>query len=903
MAYHVLLVEEREPDIRRLREDLACGDPRLVVTPVATLAAARAAVACLPVDCILLNVSLPDRHALGAVAALSSTDGPGLVVLTPGETDAVALGALALGADEHLTAGCPPEVLVRAVRHTVERRAGRRLLCQQDALFGWAVESLREGVVVYDSDGRIAHHNGAARRILGFAPRSVQQLRAAGSSPYVRPDGTPLPLEEHPSRVAFETGRPVVGATVGLRLPDGETRWLLVNAIPAGRHEGLSGIGTVVSFEDVTARQRAVQALENITLRDPLTGLTNRALLLDRLGQSLERAMARGANVAMVLVDVDGFNSLNDGYGFAAGDDLLADLAGRLQRRVPAATVGRLSADTFGVILESAGDPDDVVAAAHGLREAATGRCTVGEADVYVSCSAGVALGPPGAAAEQLLRNADLALHRAKAAGGGRTVVYEDGDLASARDRLELERDLRLAIARGGLTIEYQPIVRISDHTVVGAEALARWHHPTRGPIAPASFVEMATTLGLVRQLTRQMLEGACHQVAAWRAGGVIGPGFRVAVNLTAADLADPGLPGEVHEILERAGLDAGCLTLEVTETGLVQDTDTALAALYAVRRLGAHVSIDDFGTGYSSLSYLRRFPIDKVKIDKSFVQGLGHDPDATTLARGIVSLASGLGLQTIAEGIENDVQLQALVQLGCPLAQGYLWSEPVPPERFADRIREIASTPVVGAPSDVTQVVLGSRGDGIAWAALDSLRAPLAVLDMDGTILATNLSWQRFTLDNGGRAADCGPGVNYLGVCERARGQGADGAAQAALGIRAVLAGRAERFELEYDCSAPGTLRRFQLFASPLSGRTGMAVVAHLDITDRHRAELALAESHHRHQSLVDQAPVGVLRVGPDGLTLDANPPLCTIVGRPPSDMQGMASAAPLAPEEAGET
>ena len=898
----VLLVEDSSGDASLVREQLAAVAPELCVTAVPTLAEARAALGRARFDCVLLDLTLPDGDGLDGLVALSSLDGPAVVVLTGHSSDGLALEALARGADDHLAKGSQPEVLARAVRYAVERRVGRQQLAQQEDRFSRAVESLRMGVIAYDRSGAVVQHNSAALRLLGYVPRSIDELRAS-TSPFCRIDGSPMPSEESPSRVAFETGRAVVGATLGVRLPDGGIRWLVVDAVPVGGQEGEGddrAISVVSSFEDVTDRRRSHEALENLALWDPLTGLANRVLFLDRLEQSLQRATLHDRPVAVVLVDVDGFNSLNDSYGFAAGDRLLVELAARIGEAAPHATIGRLSADTFGVVLERVDDLDQGVAIARQLRDATSGRVQVGEADVYVGCSAGVALGDEGATPESLLRNADLALHRAKAGGGGRALAYEDGDLASLRERLELERDLRHAIAEGELTVAYQPIVQTSDISVVSAEALARWNHPRRGPIPADYFVGLAADLGLARELTRQMLEAACGQVAAWQADGVVGPAFRVAVNLAAADLVDRGLAGQVRDVLDRTGLDASCLALEVTETGLVQDTDAALVALQEVRRLGVHIAIDDFGTGYSSLSYLRRFPIDALKIDKSFVQGLGYDPEATTLARGIVSLARGLGLATIAEGIENSVQLEALRQLGCGRAQGYLWSEPLAPEQFPGRLRELAEAEPAGAPPGVPAgVTLSELGEFVGWAALDSLRTPVAVIDADGTILATNLSWQRFTLEHGGSSSERGVGANYLDAQGRVWGAEADEAVLADGGIRAVLSGQRDRFTLEYDAGGKEEGERFLLYVSPLIGRTGMAVVAHLDITDRHRAERELAESHQRFQSLVHQAPVGIVRLSPEGRILDTNPALSAIVGRGGDELYGMPAIALFAGAE----
>jgi EAL domain-containing protein (putative c-di-GMP-specific phosphodiesterase class I) len=366
-------------------------------------------------------------------------------------------------------------------------------------------------------------------------------------------------------------------------------------------------------------------------------------------------------------------------------------------------------------------------------------------------------------------------------------------------------------------------VVRIDNHRIMGAEALARWHHPRWGHVPPDKFIAVAERLGLMSGLTSHVLGVACAQVAAWKMEGRVADDFRVAVNLSADDLAGPGLVDVVRGALDGSGLDAGSLTVEVTETGLVRDTGTALAVLKAIRRLGARIAIDDFGTGYSSLSYLKMFPVDVVKIDKSFVFGLGRDAEATALVRGILSLTRALGLTAVAEGIENDVQLEALRQLGCPLAQGYFFSRPVPADQFPSTL-SIAPAPDGDALLAQAQLapVVADGGADLGWAVLDALPTAVAVVGPDGIILATNLAWKRFALDNGANASSCGVGVDYLAVCENARGVGAEDASLAARGLRAVLAGDRDAFTLEYDCDSPIQRRRFLMTASPVASGAG---------------------------------------------------------------------------------
>ena len=445
--------------------------------------------------------------------------------------------------------------------------------------------------------------------------------------------------------------------------------------------------------------------------------------------------------------------------------------------------------------------------------------------------------------------------------------------------------DLRAALVNGDISVAYQPIVSLQDNCVVAAEALLRWNHPRLGSITPDNFLPAATAAGLMSEITNYVLRQVCGQIAVWQRDAVIGPQFRVSLNIASEDLLDLRLADTIKDALDAASIDAGCLVLEVTERDLVVDTAIARDALRLARRLGVRIALDDFGTGFSSLSYLRDFPVDTVKIDRSFVAGLGDDADSTTLVRGVMSLTRTLGLLVVAEGIENDTQLDILRQLGCDLGQGYLWSGAVPASSFPALITSIPTNsgfPGLSITRPVPQVT-----SHLSWAVIDSLPTEIAVLDATGEIVATNLAWQRFALKNGGNTATCGVGVNYLAVCDRSEGPGADDAAIASQGLRAVLAGERRWFDFEYDFPGPQSKLRFVCRVSALA-TSGGAVVAHLDITERHAAKTALGESEARFRNIFDHAPVGILRVNPDDRILDVNPALCRIMDVSPDELCG---------------
>jgi EAL domain-containing protein (putative c-di-GMP-specific phosphodiesterase class I)/signal transduction histidine kinase len=457
----------------------------------------------------------------------------------------------------------------------------------------------------------------------------------------------------------------------------------------------------------------------------------------------------------------------------------------------------------------------------------------------------------------------------------------------------QLENDVREAVAEHQVVVEYQPVVRTDDHAIVGAEAFARLRHPDRGEISPEVFLPVVARLGLTRDFTAEVLNATCAQLVAWKDQGRIQPDAQVSVNLSADDLLDPALVGSVSHALDRVGMDARFLTLEVTEIGMVRDTRTALAHARDIRRLGARLIVDDFGTGYSSLSYLKLFPVSGVKIDKGFADGLGRDAEATALVRGILSLARALGLVAVAEGIENDVQLEALRQIGCRYAQGYYFCRPVTPDNFPTAV-DVAPAP--GERSLLAEAGLGHEADKevahLGLAVLDALPATITVLGEDGTIIATNLAWKRFALENGGNSATGGVGANYLDVCENAKGPGAEDGSAVARGLRAVLTGHRDAFQLEYDCSYGDRARRYLLTASPVAAGSGAVVVAHLDITGRHLAEAALAESEERFRSIFDQAPLGIFRLGTSGAIVDANRAMCELAGRSREELEGLSRA-----------
>ncbi len=537
-----------------------------------------------------------------------------------------------------------------------------------------ALDLVEEGVLSLDAELRVVGANAAARRILGL---TSAQLRRPRWWELVRPrrsDGTAADFE-----AAMRA--PARDVAVRIRRPsDGRSRRLLV------QHAPLPGGGTVVTFRDRTEEERTSARLASSALRDRLTGLPNRAAAV----AEIERAMAApDTPFALLLVDIDAFHAVNTSVGQAAGDAVLREAAGRLRGVLPReARAARFGADDFAVVAPAA-DEAAARAVAERIGDAFAAPFVAGQG-AHLSASVGVALGDAARDAAGVIAAAEAALGRAKARGRGLVHVFDDELRRSTADRLALTADLRAAIDADALSLVYQPIVEISNGTarLVAIEALARWDHPQRGAIPPDRFVVLAENAGLVRSLGRRVLARACLEVAALRRDHPDTAGsLRLSVNVSARQIASGLLEHDVRAALGASGLPPQALSLELTETALMEDGGARIDPLLAVRDVGVRLFLDDFGTGYSSLARLRRLPLDGLKIDRSFVAGLGAVRVDGAIVEAILTMAQALELPVVAEGVETRDQARILRSLGCPLAQGYLHGRPMPLEQLRDRL------------------------------------------------------------------------------------------------------------------------------------------------------------------------------------------------------------------------
>jgi diguanylate cyclase (GGDEF)-like protein len=419
-----------------------------------------------------------------------------------------------------------------------------------------------------------------------------------------------------------------------------------------------------------------------VAFHDTLTGLPNRALLFDRMEHALLRSNRHRRPVGVLFVDLDHFQLVNDSLGHDAGDVLLQRVAERLQLAIGAGdTLARFGGDEFVVLLEEPADASEALAVANKLAAVLRTPIDVEGRSMVVEVSIGVALSGPGRdRPADLLRDADLALYRAKTGGKGRSALFEPGLATAAVQRLDLENDLRRALESQEFCLYYQPIVDLATEELVGWEALVRWQHPERGLMPPGEFIPIAEETGLIAPLGQWVLEEACRQARLWQRQHHARQ-LTMSVNLSGRQFQRASLVHDVQRALANADLDPHALKLEITESVVMQDVEVASATLDALAALGVRVAIDDFGTGYSSLAYLKRFPIETLKIDRSFVSGIVDDPQDAAIVRSVIALASSLNLTVTAEGIETSAQRIRLTELGCELGQGYLFGRPLPAE------------------------------------------------------------------------------------------------------------------------------------------------------------------------------------------------------------------------------
>jgi diguanylate cyclase (GGDEF)-like protein/PAS domain S-box-containing protein len=678
----VLLVDDDTNNVTRLRAMLqAQRAPRFRVDIAASIPAAETLLHRQPPDVILLNLFCCGLNGLPAHALLqASAAGVPVIVMAPTERETVALKAVKEGAYDYLlTEQIYDTVLVRSIRHTLEqqqteerRRAAEHALRVSERRYRALFEQSRDALFITDRTGGIIEVNAAAIELLGYGMEELhgKQVDFIYNDPA---EFVLLKQELHEKGYTREV-------EIRLRRKNGELLWCLMSvAMRVDDDADLRGYQGII--HDITDRKLAEERLLHNAFHDTLTGLPNRALFTDRLNVALARwRRDPQQGCAVLYLDLDRFKVVNDSLGHSMGDALLMSVAGALASCMRAhETVARLGGDEFAILLEHVQSEQDAIRAAQRVQQRLAESFQLQGQSMFTSASIGIALPEhEEQRAEELLRNADIAMYRAKAAGPARYEVFAPNMHATAINLLELETDLRQAAARNELVLYYQPIVTVPDQRIIGLEALIRWRHPRRGLLLPHDFIPIAEDTGLIVPIGWWVLREACAQGRVLLNTCAPGVCPFIAVNLTSRQIALPDLADNVLAILAETGLPGSLLSLEITESSLVKNNGKSVDTLARLRSAGVRVCIDDFGTGYSSLAYLHTLPVDGLKIDRSFISRLGSNNDRSELVRTIISLASRLGITTVAEGVETSAQLHHLERLGPAYMQGFLFSRPI---------------------------------------------------------------------------------------------------------------------------------------------------------------------------------------------------------------------------------
>ncbi len=677
----MLILEDGEAEAARLL--LWLSEDRLGgfdVHHVGTLAEALEALGTGHFDVALLDLHVPDSKGIETFHRVHTAAPEVPIVVQSGmELASVALEAVASGAQDYLLKRTlEPELVRRALRYAVERSALRDELRESQERYERALEGAQDGIWDWHVDEQTLHVSPRWCELLGIHDgRSISTPQDWWMR--VHPDDIDPLLVSVREHIAGNTEALVQEHRV--RDEAGSWRWMLARG-KADRRNGVLRLAG--SLSDITARRRASERLLHEALHDQLTGLPNRTLLLDRLEQAIRRGQRRdGPRFAVLFLDLDRFKVINDSLGHLVGDQLLVSVAHRLRVCVrPDDTVARLGGDEFAVLLEGV-EQDDATHIAGRIASALATPLRVQGREVFTSASIGICLGKTEyTRPEDLLRDADTAMYKAKRLGKNRFEVFDDQLHRWAMARLELETGLRRAVDREEFRVHYQPIVTLATGQLVGFEALVRWQRPGQGLLSPQTFIEEAEETGIINAIGASVLGEATRFFAQLPQ---VGPPLTLSVNVSSRQLRQPDFVQQVATALKQSGLSGDRLALELTETALIENADSAAEMLEELRRTGVHIHLDDFGAGYSSLSYLHRFPIDKLKIDRSFVAGLSQRPENDAIIQAIIDLARALGKEVVAEGIETRDQLHALRGLECRYGQGYLFGRPTDPRTAWD--------------------------------------------------------------------------------------------------------------------------------------------------------------------------------------------------------------------------
>ena len=669
----VLIVEDSQEDAELLAEELRRGGYDPTYERVQTAEAMTAALAKQAWDIVIADYSMPHFSAPAALKLLqkSGLDLP-FIIVSGSIGEDIAIAAMRAGAHDYMMKGELKRLtpgIERELREATVRREHKRVVMEREHLLHVLESSLNE-IYVFDAETlRFEYVNRGAQRNLGY---SFEQLRGM----------TPLDIKPKFTEALFrETIGPLLQRSKETHVFDTVHRRADGSLYPVEVHLQLVEHGGrrvfLAVILDITARKQAEDFMQHIAFYDTLTELPNRSLLYDRLLDSIRRDDGKGRPMALLLMDLDRFKEVNNTLGHDCGDRLLQEVGRRLKGALfEGDVVARLGGDEFAVWLPKIADSKHIEWVIQKILESLTPPFMLENIPIVVEASIGVALYPDhGSDAETLFRRADVAMYQAKKSGIGYAVYSRDQDQYNPV-RLALMGELRHAIEHDEMLLYYQPTIRLKDRMVAGVEALVRWKHPNRGMIPPDQFIGPAEQTGLIYPLTHWVLQTAMRQCGVWWRAGVEMP---VSVNLSARNLSDAKLPGQVADLLRATGVSPDWMTFEITESAIMADPSRALEILTTIHETGVRLSIDDFGTGYSSLSYLRKLPVDRLKVDKSFVIHMTENEGDAKIVRSTIDLAHNLDLEVVAEGVETQEVLDRLTEMGCDAAQGYYMSKPIP--------------------------------------------------------------------------------------------------------------------------------------------------------------------------------------------------------------------------------
>ena len=589
-------------------------------------------------------------------------------------------------------------------RDVTQRKQAVSALRESEQKYSELVREAPDAIISLNREQIVEVFNPAAERVSGYSALQIigKPLHEQG---LIVPSYLPKVMQEIELVMA---GRERSPFELELIWHDGWTVPLEANLRHIRRNEEI--VGVQLTLRDISDRRKFEEQLAHHVLHDPLTSLPNRTLFLDRVERALARAERLKKRVAVLILDLDRFKVVNDSLGHSVGDQLLIQMAKRLQASLnPGDTVARLGGDEFTILLEDVMYVTDAVHMAERIGQSLANSFVINGHEFFMTTSIGIVLSTEAHKnPDELLRDADVAMYRAKEHGKAQYEVFDASMNASALERLQLETALRQAIDREELVIYYQPLVRCSREScnekdyqlgmgeIVSMEALVRWPHPTRGMVSPKDFIPLAEETGLIQPLGEWILAEACRQLQEWLQWLPADIPLQVNINLSARQFEHPQLVENIAHLLQRSGLPAKHLKIELTETVFIEDTERTITTLYRLKALGIKLAIDDFGTGWSSLSYLKRFPIDALKIDQAFVRGLLDDPGDQAIVLAVVTLARTLGLQVIAEGVESAEQMSLLNEFGCDIGQGYYFSKPLPADDMFDLLQRQYTLPMI---------------------------------------------------------------------------------------------------------------------------------------------------------------------------------------------------------------